>query len=354
MIVYILITLSLLIFHFTTKAKSKQFKNRLLFVAICALILVQGFRSINVGVDLKSYEIIFTQNSTMSFQQIINHYNKEWLYHFLNKLVFLLHGDFRVIIFLVSILIFTPIYVILKDNAKHPFLSLLIFLFLGLFLFTLSGLRQTIAIGFTLFAFMQIKKQNIVKFILSVVVATLFHQSAFLFFLAYPLYHFNLTKNKLYFLLIPITILFIFRIHVITFLTKLYNDNYEITNTNAYNFLLLLIFFLVFSMIFVYNDKNKEKKGLINFLIFAVVIQIFASYSTIVMRFNYYFYIYLILLIPILFDSIKDRNLRILFSTITVVFLGSMFFLGLKDNAVGGYPYEFLFSHYKTINLRFE
>ena len=247
--VYILIVFFLILFEFLTMNSNTKTKYRLLLATTIILILVQGLRSFSIGVDLKTYQIIFDRNSAMSFSEIFAYYDAEWGYHLLNKIIFVFGGNLRTLLFIVSISIYIPLYLVVKKYSKMPFISYLLFMFLGLFTFSLSGLRQTMAMGITILAFMQIKDKNLIKFIILVTFATLFHKSALIFYFAYPLYHFRISRKRLYLLIIPMIIIFIFRENIITFLTAIYDSNYQIVDTGAYNFLLLLIFLLIGSVL---------------------------------------------------------------------------------------------------------
>ncbi len=340
MIVYVLIV-SILIFAHILVNDKKQ--NDLLFFCIVGFIIIlQGLRSFSVGVDLQSYELYFYQNSQINIIDIIKIYKTECLFHIMNRLIFLLGGNFRVVLFVTSIIIFVPLALIIKKYSKMPYISLLLFVLLGFFAFSLSGLRQTAAIGITIIAFIFIKKKKILPFIIFVFIATLFHNSAVIFFLAYPIYNFKLTKNNVVWLILFAIPIFIFRKQIVVNLGKLYNDYYEVVETKAYNFLLMLIAFFIASIIILIRNEKKETFGLINFLFASVVIQFFVGYSQVVMRFNYYYIIYLIFLIPELILNIERYSYRIAFSSFIIGFLGLQFFMQIKNNVMQIYPYTFL------------
>ncbi len=339
-----------MIAHIISKKTNK--KHRILFISIIILfILAQGLRSFSVGVDLIAYEPIFVTNSVSSLKEIISERKAEWLFYIINWLVSLLGGNFRTILFVVSISIFIPLAIIIFKYSKMPYLSLLLFIFLDLFAFSLSGLRQTMAIGATLISFIYIKKRKILPFIILVAVACLFHKSAFVFFLAYPIYHFKLNKNNYIFLIIIAIPIFILRKEIVLTLGKFYNSFYEVGETGAYNFMLMLIAFFLASLVILVKNNINESGGLINLLYAAIIIQFFSSYSLVVNRFNFYYYIYLILLIPELIVNLERYSYRFIFEAFVIIFLGIMFFYKIKDNVMGVYPYTFLS---KNISVLYE
>lgn len=341
MLIYITLISVLIIAHIISVKTKKN--NSYAFLSVVAfIIIIQGMRSFSVGVDLKAYEPIFLTTSVSSFKEIINSHKDEWLFYILNWLVSLVGGNFRTFLFLVSISIFVPLALIILKYSKMPYLSLLLFIYLDFFVFTLSGLRQTMAIGVTLISFIYIKKRKIIPFFVLVTIACLFHKSAFVFFLAYPIYHFRLNKNNYIFLVFIAPPFFIFRKEIVTTLGKLYNGFYEVVETGAYNYLLMLIAFFIASLVVLINNDKKENAGLINFLYAAIIIQFFAGYSQVVMRFNLYYIIYLILLVPEIVVNLERYSYRFVFETFVILFLGLMFFYKIKGNVMEVYPYTFL------------
>ena len=70
-------------------------------------------------------------------------------------------------------------------NCKNPVLALTVFHCLGLFNFMVQGLRQAIAMCICLLAIESCKKRKLIKFILLVLLASLFHASAIVFLPVY-------------------------------------------------------------------------------------------------------------------------------------------------------------------------
>lgn len=82
-------------------------------------------------------------------------------------------------------------------NSKDPELSFVMYICLGLYTFMVQGLRQSIAMSICLFAIEFIKKRKIIPFVLLVLLAFTFHQSAIVFLLAYFLYGFKINLKTM-------------------------------------------------------------------------------------------------------------------------------------------------------------
>ena len=143
-------------------------------------------------------------------------------------------------------------------------------------------------------------------------VCFLFHQSSLVLLLMYPIYRLKLDKNKVWFLIpIIIALLLLNRFIFSSSISLLgrYGDRYASTSsTGAYGTLLLLIVFLFFS--FFITDEKKitpDAKGLRNLLIIMVLIQCFAPVHSVAMRLNYYYLLFIPIIIPKMIDCRANK-----------------------------------------------
>lgn len=342
MLVYYLIILVLLMGHLLENKLNIKLKRMMISITVGSLIIVQGLRSFNVGVDLVSYSFYFSHYANSGITWVGE--DVEVLYRILNHIVFLLGGNFRTVLFVVSILMYIPLGYIVSKYSKMPFLSIFMFVVLGFFVFSLSGLRQTIAVGLTLLSFKYIKQKRFVPYILLVLLAIGFHKSSVFFLLAYPLYHIKIKKEALPILVIVLIVVFILRKPIFDYLYLYYNEKYIPVDTGAYNFLFMLIAIYVLGYFVFWNKTTTYTNGLMNLILMAIIIQFFSSYSTVVMRVAYYYYIYLILLIPEQIKAFNDKKIGLLYKWFVVVFLTIFFLNSVKNNLLEVFPYDFLFA----------
>jgi hypothetical protein len=127
----------------------------------------------------------------------------------------------------------------------------------------------------------------------------------------------RLHKNQLWFVIPVIGTVFVFNKQIFGWATELLfavmGDKYDagIEETGAY---LMVILFALFAIVaYFFPDENKmdeESFGLRNFLLMAVLLQCFAPVHNLAMRMNYYFIIFVPIVMPKIFkhtkDSIKD------------------------------------------------
>ena len=83
---------------------------------------------------------------------------------------------------------------------------------------------------------------------------------------------------------------------------------YSIESTGAYTMILLFAAFVIYC--YVIEDPEKTDKitsTLRNFLLFALAVQLFAPVNSVAMRFNYYYIIFIPLLIPKVIESCSEK-----------------------------------------------
>ena len=169
--------------------------------------------------------------------------------------------------------------------------------------------------------------------------ALLFHTSAFMLIAIYPLYHAKITKKWLLFVIPIIITVYFFREPIFSFLLTFLWKDYNITEaTGAFMILLLLILFAVYSYVMVDDkDLDQDTIALRNILLLSVTIQIFATLHPLSMRMNYYFLIYVPILIPKIANRCKEkfRDIGKLSVVIMTVFFICYFF---KDMIVDNDP----------------
>lgn len=278
------------------------------------LIVLLSVKDISIGKDTENYSRFFAFYSSITPQYILENAEKDILYWLLNWLIGQFTDSFQVYLTIISLLTVLPIAYVYGQDRRHGFLKIIIFMNMSTFVMLFSGLRQAIAISVGLIAFECVKKKHLFRFLLVALIAFGFHHTGFMVFTFYPLYHAAFKRKHLWFVIPSILLVFIFNKQIFTWATNLLNqllgDKYlaEIDETGAYTMLLLFILLAVFSYIIPDEKKmDKEMLGLRNFLLAAVLLQCFAPVHTLAMRMNYYFIIFIPILIPKVLNSVKEN-----------------------------------------------
>ena len=312
------------------------------------LTLLVALRHESVGNDTLNYINILNRYSGMTWEQLRKE-TLEFGFWFLNKIISKISNDPQIYFAITAIITGAMIYPTYKRLCIDPSLTIVLYCTMSTFVMMFSGIRQMIAIGIGFIAYEFTRKKKIIPFVLMVILACSFHISAFMLTFMYPLYHVKITKKWLYFVVPALTITFVFNDDIFTSLTFIVErfTGYDgsITQNGSYAMLFLFIAFVAFSFI-IPDEKllDSETIGLRNFLLLSVVVQIFAPLHMLAMRMNYYYIIFIPLLIPKIIACRRKRfdQVAVLGRYVMVVFFLIYFFW----NATFGsnlhvFPYHF-------------
>lgn len=351
-----LLLIPMLMQHISIKAGpvSYEKKNRralafffILFIAMISL------RHETIGNDTQNYLKFFSDFAKMPWGKI-KEYGLEIGFAYFNKLVSLFTENPQIFLAIVSVLTGVLLYPTFKRLCVDPSLTIVLFCSMSTFFMMFSGVRQGIAIGLGCFAYEFVRKKKLIPFLLIVFLAMSFHASAFMLFLMFPLYHAKITKKWLLAVVPSLALVFLFNeqifSYLLTFLER-YTDKYdaEITATGAYTMIVLFFIFAVFAFVIPDEKKlDKETIGLRNFLLLALALQMFAPLHALAMRMNYYYIIFIPLLLPKIIAAREYRwkHIAILARYVMIGFFTLYFLMSLDgDGSLNVYPYHFFWEY---------
>lgn len=320
----------------------------IIFFSILFVFLV-GCRADSVGIDTLNYKITYMQMANKSFSYLSK---MQWfeepgyrlLLIFLNKL-----GFSWTLYFVVAAAIYTiPIMILIYKESENVFFSIALFLLLGYFTFPMSTMRQSMAIGLCLIAYLQYQKGRIFLSFLFLIIAASVHVSALIFLLYFGLLMIPLNRNNiniwvscaLLFIILgvsPLRDLFIYFLNLI-------GKDYSGVETGG---LFRELFFIITIFVSLYVNRfnkdflSKHKNSFKAVLLAAVLLPI-VRYHPALTRIYFYFSVFEIILIPSMLVSIRDLKTRL---TGTVCyFVGALYMMLLQLPAKNVIPYLFFWS----------
>lgn len=262
--------------------------------------------------------------------------------------------DPQVYLAVVAAITVIPLAVVYCEDREYGFMKTVMFMNMTTFVMIFSGLRQAIAISMGVIAYELVKRKKLVLFLVVAAIALGFHHSGFIVFLLYPIYHFKIKLKHLWFIVPLIVVVFIFNKQIFGYmaelLTSIFGEDYdlEISETGAITSLMMFILLSVLS--YVLPDEKKmdsETFGLRNFLLVAIVFQCFSPVHPLAMRLNYYFIIFIPILVTKIFKYTKDcfKNIEWIFRWAIVGFYLYYYLTKTYESCVTGisslntYPY---------------
>lgn len=302
------------------------------------LLIYAGFRATSVGTDLSSYTSSYLMLPNMSFSSL---FTSTWLvvsrdpifYSFLKILTYISEEP-QFMIFITSAIVVLSFSIFIYKNSLNPLMSFIMFIGLRYYAFTLTGIRQALAWSIILLSYQFIKERKFIKFTLTVIFASLFHSSAILFVLAYPLA--KIKKIERMSLIISLGFLFNFMSNnlILKLLLRLpglqqyesyiYRGEQGTTGTT-----MLLIYMSILLFFFILRNKilNKDKHMYLayNLSILGVAITALSFSYANAFRIGYYFVLPIIILLPSSIINSFDKKSQLLINIIIITFLVAQF-----------------------------
>lgn len=326
------------------------------FTTLLVLMVLRDYR---VGVDLmgtqewaSGYKYYFDKLAAARWGEIFKTVlYVEKGYIVLNKLISSISYDFRFFLLVVAVIALIPWFILYIKESPNALLTISLFLSVAPFSMYFSGLRQIIAMAFVVPAYYCCKKDKPILFIVCVLCATLFHNSALLIFALYPLYKIKINVKLWPYLLMGVGLLALLKEPLFELVVWLLGGKYgkvygSLERTGAYEMFLLFIIFVIYAYVMpssrgngkcngelplalhAYSDRlleervlDKDGEGLRNVLWLILLIMSFTSVHTLVMRTSYYFLPLVPIIIPKLAYARKSKYEGLFRLSIIVMFV---------------------------------
>lgn len=183
-------------------------------VIISLPVIIAALRGEAVGVDTADYIKNFIR--IKQFDSFIVGYKTmkiEFLYYFLGYTLSHLFGDYRIYFAIIQIFTILPVIIIaIKKSSLYPTWLIMAVYYFMFYNDSLNAMRQYIAVGCLLLAFLFFEEKKVCKAGFLYLIATGFHNSALLIgFLFFALFQvLKSKKNKIYKILCLLILLFAF------------------------------------------------------------------------------------------------------------------------------------------------
>ncbi len=330
----------------------KQRRTRFWTLAVAALpmFLVIALRDASIGADTGMYLGYFTTAASMTWEEFFIYNalgpNFEFGFAVFLKLCATVTKSPHVYQVLYTSIYFFAVVHFANRLEKGNFLFLYFFATHGVYTFMFTGVRQCLAMSICLFAYDYIKRRKFFRFLLVVLLAMSFHQSAIFFILAYPVFKNRMNvKNTLLYSLITLLLLLNLE-NLIYWLNDLFGDT-RVPEDSTGGFIFLLVVFLVtvFAAFVLKNYKGitYESQGLFNINVLALSLWILRLAEAYAERVSFYFLFFSAAMLSVALVSIANRRDRLLLGTLACVFSMFLFVYKFFTNFASFVPYNFFF-----------
>jgi len=318
-----------------------------IYSAAASLFLLMSLRATTVGTDLGGYR---WQYETQYLRPA------EPGYSLLMVICKSLGLDFQQFLAVVSLIIVFAVTALVRQLAVSPFLSFFLHVTLGFFAMSLSGLRQSLAVAFTILAFLALVKSRWILFLALTLIACSFHNSAVVFFPVLLLSRISLSKRTLGLLMTLPGVFLIGRQFIKLPLNSLPIDRYNTYLDSvqvAPNPLAIMVaggIALVCIIVWAPENSIATSDGLVsdrtmslmvamsigNFFVVAMSTEVL-----IVSRLSYYFLPYIAILIPNVIKAARPSWVRAMGPLATIAVAGAQFLITIPGGVLGIGHYAF-------------
>ncbi|WP_313016295.1 EpsG family protein [Acetoanaerobium noterae] len=303
-----------------TNTKNKRF---FVFVASIILFLISALRSITFGTDTIGYVNKYISLSYTSLYEllmnVITRTGKDPFFYLFAKVINLTGANYQIWLAILAGIFCYSVSKLVSKYSVEPYISFIALISLGYFYFSLTGLRQTMALSMIILSYRYLRERELVPFIMMILIGTLFHTSAIIFLIAYPSANIKVGLKQILGILIALIIAFFFKESIYSVLDLLnMSDRYAYyiehgTSLTISGFIIQLAIYL-FCLLFKKNilSYDQNNMSLYNLLFLGLVFQAFAIVIAEFFRVSMYFSIFGIVLIPQVIATIKDKYIRVI------------------------------------------
>ncbi|MBR2743991.1 MAG: EpsG family protein [Clostridia bacterium] len=328
----VMVIIALYAIIYSTKRISKNIKSNLFLILSFSIIaILMSMRTYSTGTDTNMYVHAFEKFSQYKWSSTIFGGYYEPLYVITNIIISYISYNPRILIICTSLFICYAFYRFIKDNSNNYLLSVLMFICLLFFYSAMNTIRQYLAISIILLGFDFVKRKRFIPYVITIVIAVLFHTSAFVGILIYPLYNMKYSKLRVIGIFVVAILVNIFISDVVNQVYDLFNrTNYysnRIGQENISNLIHIFVFLsmYIFSILLVKKSQNKNEKNDFYFYIFVVAAacSLIAMKMNVLSRISAYFSIFTIICLPnIITDNLKtEKNKLIIYYSISIILL---------------------------------
>lgn len=255
------------VFRLPSNLKS-FFESGVCYGVMIVLVVLAAMRDENVGTDTYDYIVDYEEMSLMSFSDIWQEYEGYIGYYYLSKLFSMakaplwLWFGFLEAIYLLAVARWVFSY------SRDRIYSLLLFIVLGHYLFSLAALKQVLATALSLLAFMDFSKKRYLPFLLWSLCSFFVHPVLLIMLLAVFLY--VLRKSGVYYPILALIVSVIAFGALTTlslFVLLLGNDHFDmyLIMDSSYSAKTLILFLLLMVCAFPFYPAYSRKSPLARF-----------------------------------------------------------------------------------------
>lgn len=289
-------------------------RQRKTYIALMAILhtFVCGWRYMYLTGDLLKYSRQYTRIYPVNgwFSARVFAGGRNFGFAWLSKLLSLIsNGDFQILLIVIAVVTEIAVAVIIYRYSPAPWLSYLLWNCFGFYIFGFSAIKQALAMGLIMLAFVGIMDEKPKKFLAWTVLAGCIHAPALVFLPAYWVAKSKLSTHKLLVYIASTGIIFLFRTQIIAIVSGFYYEEatYMLDDRLGGRFMMVVALLIAGVALRGFSGKNFSK--LFNLMIIAAILQMFSGFDNVFTRLTDYYFQFLILYLPMMLYPEHDERL---------------------------------------------
>lgn len=289
--------------------KTRKAKKRCVQAVTVVMTLFSGLRTWWFGDLIKYYtqylkctgdgwrDAVFGKPSNMGLRLVFHYGNAIGL-------------SYDAIIFIIAAFAAVALGILVFRYSPSPYWSYLMYIAMGFYMFTFSGLKQTIAMGFLAFSMIAIFEGKLGKFIFWTAIGGLFHAPAFIFLAAYPFARKKINWTYFAILVAVLAAVFVFRNQIVSWLSEAYyEDSSDLISSDRLGgrFLMMLAILALGLYMRPIRKGDTQYNYVFNIMVVAAALQTFSMYDNTFTRLTDYYYQFVVLFVPMLMQPASEQ-----------------------------------------------
>lgn len=326
LIVWLIVSL----FYNESVNRSDSVKRKYIYICGALIFLMMALRHYSVGSGdggwyYRSWSIM-SELPYSSMRILLSNFDMESGYLFCSWLLAQVFKDPQYIFVFYGLLVAIAVSRFIYLNCEDVVVGMVMFTSLGLWGFMVQGIRQGIAMCICLFAIECCKKRRLVKFLILVSIACLFHASAVVFGVVYCFVFFKMNIKSYALVAVGAVTAMLIIDRLFAIINTIINDAYEVgtidDTSGGYVTAIIYLLIILLAIIFL-KEENLDSPHiafffymtLCGFITFAMRFSI----NTIVQRVSYYFMFGQIIMLPAVIKRVFVGNGRVLVTMASVL-----------------------------------
>lgn len=315
-------------FYFKSDSYNSQSNKKKFITYVCIVLIIQsGLRNLAVGSDTYGYSLAFDRVANTSWMEIFQGFKYVYIegegkdagYPLLVKIFQIFFPNFRLFLIVVAMFFFYHWGRLLQKfthNIDEVLLASALYLFLFYSFFSITGIRQTISVAMSVWAFMLLRDKRYFIFIVIFLIAFTIHKSSIIMVFFPFLYSWKKTKILIVLSILGFIICSIFRNGLISWSRSIGEyDYFEAKVPIALMLFYTVMSIFVFTSSLIFKNGNDGLKNVFNLYVPTFIWIPLLGNDSMFMREVLFFSIYCTVIIP---NVLFTNHRKLLFWMLTI------------------------------------